>query len=237
MNRVVCFGLCAIACQVAYPDSLDWGGGFVGGLLGTSRTTTDTVFNYPLQTPPISLYYTSGRLGNGNFGGIYGGYNYYIDNKLVLGVDWDVNKGSLSNSGTRYTNLGTTYPSITGSAEMNWFSSLRLRLGYSMDRFLPYVTAGLAVAQVKFAYDWTNPVVTGSGNETGNKTAKGWTLGTGVNYALTDRWIVNAEYRHTRYSTLNATLERRAVGGDVASSPASLRMNADIVNFGITYKF
>lgn len=49
--------------------------------------------------------------------------------------------------------------------------SVRLRGGYAFDRFLAYATGGIGIED-----------------------ALGWTVGGGIEYALTDHWIVGADY-------------------------------------------
>jgi outer membrane immunogenic protein len=51
--------------------------------------------------------------------------------------------------------------------------SVRGRLGYALDRFLPYVTGGMGIED-----------------------AIGWSLGAGVDYAITDRWSIGVDYLH-----------------------------------------
>ena len=51
--------------------------------------------------------------------------------------------------------------------------SVRLRGGYAFDRFLAYLTGGLGIED-----------------------SVGWTVGGGVEYGLTDHWIIGAEYLH-----------------------------------------
>lgn len=51
--------------------------------------------------------------------------------------------------------------------------SVRLRGGYAVGNFLPYVAGGLGIED-----------------------SIGWTVGGGVDYALTDRWSIGAEYLH-----------------------------------------
>jgi len=72
-------------------------------------------------------------------------------------------------------------------------SSVRGRIGFSFDRILPYVTAGLAYGNVEF----TSNAPAGSDSQF----QFGWTAGAGVEAALTD--YVSARVQYT-YSDLGS---------------------------------
>ena len=75
-------------------------------------------------------------------GGLIGGtigYNWQI-NRIVVGAEGDIDW-----SGIRGTTILLCPPGCT--TRNYWLSTVRGRLGYAFDRFLPYVTAGLAVGE------------------------------------------------------------------------------------------
>jgi outer membrane immunogenic protein len=72
---------------------------------------------------------------------------------------------------------------------LHWLGTVRGRVGFAFDRFMPYFTGGLAVGDVKGAI--TNPPVT---ILSGTNTQAGWTLGGGVEYAFTPSLSGKAEY-------------------------------------------
>jgi outer membrane immunogenic protein len=94
-------------------------------------------------------------------------------------------------------------PRVAQSEEPDWFGTLRVRLGYAFDRWLVYGTGGLAFS-VGGRVDPTVTVLTHLGplptqngfcrtNNNCDDTRWGWTLGAGVEYALTNNWSVKAE--------------------------------------------
>lgn len=65
-----------------------------------------------------------------------------------------------------------------------WLGTIRGRIGYSFDRWLPYLTAGGAYGNMEME--------TAGGSLT--KTKAGWTAGTGVEYAFLSGWSAKLEY-------------------------------------------
>ena len=80
-------------------------------------------------------------------GGLVGGtagYNWQAG-KVVFGLEGDLDWSGLS--GTH----ATTGCPLGCSTSDSWLSTVRGRLGYSFDRFMPYVTGGLAVGDIRAA--------------------------------------------------------------------------------------
>ncbi len=114
----------------------NWAGFFVGGTLGAGIGRNDSTFTAPGVS---EAFFLSPRGWDG--GGIVG-YNWQFGS-WVLGVDGDF-QGS---TGTGYvTGLadGTTI-----DQKLNWFSTVRGRLGYGVGEALFYATAGGAFGEVK----------------------------------------------------------------------------------------
>ncbi|MGC1584198.1 MAG: outer membrane beta-barrel protein, partial [Rhodomicrobium sp.] len=75
------------------------------------------------------------------------------------------------------------------TSQMDWFGTVRGRVGYAFDRALVYATGGFAYGNV------TN---TGWPSET----QTGWVVGAGVEYKITPSWSAKVEYQ---YMDLDAT--------------------------------
>ena len=65
--------------------------------------------------------------------------------------------------------------SASYTQKLPWFGTVRGRLGYAYDRFLPYVTGGLAYGNIE-----ANPSF---GFTSASTTNAGWTIGAGVEFA------------------------------------------------------
>ena len=115
-----------------YAPAYNWSGFYLGinGGGGWGRSTWTT-------TGPFD---TSGGLVGGTLG-----YNYQV-NQVVLGVEGDIDWANINGS----TNTGCTAVGGTGCATGdNWLSTVRGRLGYAADRFMPYITGGAAFGDIK----------------------------------------------------------------------------------------
>ncbi|MGE0627072.1 MAG: outer membrane protein, partial [Hyphomicrobiaceae bacterium] len=98
--------------------------------------------------------------------------------------------------------------------EFDWMATVRGRIGYSIDRWLVYGTAGLAFLkeeQTRTQFR-SNPGSASSPYGTATQeffqekdTAlrQGWTVGGGFEYALTNRWSLKGEYLYSGFGKEN----------------------------------
>jgi outer membrane immunogenic protein len=152
-------------------------------------------------------------LSGGLIGGTVG-YNWQV-NQLVVGAEGDIDWSGIK---------GTTTFLCGGGCETRnqWLATVRGRLGYAWDRFLPYLTAGLAAGDI----NTTRP-----GLPAGSGTNAGWTVGAGLDRSrhlrLRPQLRLGAEWqRVTRRQYLSRrtqceVLIRRACGDDLAPDSSS----------------
>ncbi len=191
----------------------NWTGGYIGGQIGYGFGSADYVYDsfgdYDYSNDP-----------DGFLGGIYAGYNYQFANRVVLGVEADIAWGGLEDS-----DLAPGDSDFSATTKIDLTGSARLRLGYAMDRLLPYLTGGVAFGQ--FSFDEYDQVGLYS---SADENLVGWTLGVGTEYALTDKWTLRGEYRYADYGTQ-----------DFVTQPADEGYSVDIkthdFRFGVAYKF
>ena len=147
---------------------------------------------------------TSGGLLGGTIG-----YNYQMG-QAVFGLEGDLDWSNIHGS-------SVAAPCTTSCETRNaWLGTARGRIGYAFDRFMPFVTGGLAVGDIKNS-------VAGVGSSTSTKA--GWALGGGIEAALSGPWTAKVEY-------LYADLGR---GSSVLGSDT--RFNTNLVRAGINYRF
>jgi len=126
---------------------------------------------------------TEGRDAKGLGGTVYGGYNMQ-SGSIVYGGEADISyNGEDGSAGTAPGVAGT----ITGTQGVN--GSIRGRVGYDLNPFLVYGTAGVAVANHELEGNGTND----------ERLAAGYTVGAGVETFVTDNITARVEYRYSDY--------------------------------------
>jgi outer membrane immunogenic protein len=130
---------------------------------------------------------------SGGFGGGQFGYNWqgFSHPNLVLGFEVDIQGADLSDdfSGNLTTNRGAT-DVVRASQQIDYFGTVRGRLGYASDKTLVYATGGFAYGNVK------NHIVVNGFNMDSDDTQTGWVAGGGIEYKLAPAWSLKAEYQY-----------------------------------------
>lgn len=109
-------------------------------------------------------------------GGAYGGYNFQ-SGQIVYGGEADIG----------YNDQKGTANGITGEQKLN--GSIRGRIGYDLNPFMIYGTAGLAIADQELS----------NARGSDSKTALGYTVGAGVETFVTNNITARVEYRYSDY--------------------------------------
>lgn len=197
-------------------------GGYAGGSVDPDFQSNgyEATVEGVLLTDPVSQRYDfEGCTGGiGGWGGDYDycgemddnegwflggqvGFNHQAGN-LVFGVEADAYWANVESQGSSFWtydygggNFGDTETFV--NQELNAFGTVRGRIGVAMDRFLPYVTGGLAWGHVETSVSGYNFNNIGGDNTlagSSSDTLFGWTVGGGVEYAMTERLSLKAEY-------------------------------------------
>lgn len=161
----------------APPPIFTWTGGYVGA---------NASFGFGQYTSGGQSYF--GNADGGLFG-LTAGYNYQ-SGPLVVGVEGDIDFGSVS--GTGYPVPGT---SATGS--VNGEGSIRARFGYAFDHTLVYITGGYTGANLKGSL--ADLSAAPNFYDSQSTYLNGFVVGTGIEYALTRNISVKAEYLFSDY--------------------------------------
>jgi outer membrane immunogenic protein len=159
----------------------------------------------------------------GFIGGAHAGYNYQFPSNFVIGLEGDIDYTSL-NKDYSFNDLAGT--ALHATVESQWQASIRARVGYAFDRFLPYLTGGVAFGDQKYDVRGTLagvPIVFSNSN-----TRTGWTVGGGLEYAVTDNWLVRGEVRYTDFGTDSS---------NVAGLRGRVKFNEVSTTLGVSYKF
>lgn len=191
-----------------------WSGVYFGAQAGYGWGKTEHSFSNGAPSGTSDL--------GGPVGGLYAGYNAQFG-AVVLGVEGDI--GLDDAIGSFRDDRGIT---SAGSARLEWDAALRGRFGASFGRSLVYATGGIAFAGYEFK----------GGPDSGrvccgySETLTGWTVGAGVEHAITNHLITRLEYRYSDYGDASARLE--------AGYP-NVKMRTEntmsTVRAGLAYKF
>jgi outer membrane immunogenic protein len=212
---------------VAAPPVFTWTGLYVGGQVGYGFGTSHSY----AFAPGLGGLAAASANTNGVIGGAHIGYNYAVPSvpffggvggaQLVVGVEGDVDGSSAKPTYALGGINVTTSDTIQGS--------VRGRVGIAVDRALFYATGGAAFGGL------TNTYVNSFNGLTDqlNHTRVGYTVGGGVEYALTNNWSIRAEYRRTDFGHVTDTLSNATGGGvSVRNHEVDNRVQA-----GFSYKF
>jgi outer membrane immunogenic protein len=137
------------------------------------------------------------------------GYNLQMS-QFVVGFEGDVDASWIK--GTDATACCET--------KNSWFATARGRLGYAMERFMPFVTAGGAFGDLK--------MTSALGSETATRT--GWTAGGGIEYAFMGAWSAKLEYLYADLGKASCSAATCGVATDVS-------FKTSIVRGGVNYHF
>lgn len=128
----------------------------------------------------------------GGFGGGQIGYNAQR-NRFVFGIEADIQGSGIGDSAA--IDLLGGDAAVRGKTELNWFGTVRGRVGYTFDRALVYFTGGFAFGGVKDTLGVTSPWGD-TAKVSKDDTKTGFVLGGGIEYALNSSWSLKGEYQY-----------------------------------------
>jgi outer membrane immunogenic protein len=196
-----------------------------------------------------------GGLGSksaGFIGGGQAGYNWQTG-AFVLGVETDFDGSTLSKSfnnvGAAFIdpfvarNLRNDFLTVNGKNSLTWLGTTRGRVGYVVtpdNRLMIYGTGGVA-------YGGGNSQFTAFDNTTGSfwngnpsSSRVGWTIGGGVEYAVTNNITIKGEYLYADLGSSNFNSignAASAIAFPGVSVAGKIDYNASIFRAGVNYKF
>jgi outer membrane immunogenic protein len=156
---------------------------------------------------------TNARSGGFIVGGQFGYNRQY--GRFVVGVETDINWSEVqanawqSNaSANPVAGVSALGPNLSNKTSVDWFGSTRLRLGWAAGRTLPYVTAGVAYGGLSARSPYAMATTNGQFDAIESRastTSIGWTVGSGLDYALTDTVSLRSEYLYTSLDGISGT--------------------------------
>ena len=193
----------------------NWDGFYLGGFAGYGVGTAD----HTNAVAPSPCAVTDGcdiDLSGWTLG-VTAGANMSVGSGLILGVAGDLAWSDVSGADTV-----EFFGDFDIESTINWSGALRGVVGFDGGSFMPYLTAGLAVANASHYSEFAS--------ETLDATHVGWTVGVGVQMAVTEDMSIDLRYLHSQYSE-----ETYAFSGG-ASDP-EFGLSSDVVTVGLNFRF
>ena len=165
------------------------------------------------------------------FGGLIGaeiGYHYRFTNNVVIGAVADYQFTNYQKEAFEVEQAPEESAKEKARLSIPQFGTVRLRAGYAMGAFLPYVTAGFAYGKAEYR-SAELPIEEGVVPGRLNGTKTGYTLGVGLEYAITSQLFFKTEYLYVNLGSLKGALNA------TESYSASLPIN--VGRIGLTYRF
>lgn len=214
---VLIAAVCAPAV-LAQEYSPSWTGSYIGLQVGNGLGIGEL-------TSPNSGVYNDLKL-RGSLGGAYAGFNYQFENGVVLGGELDVTAHSAFHRNDRQEH-GTPLWVATGyddSQSIKWSAAFRVRLGYTVNQWLPYVSIGREVAVVEQTNRNDYIVINRD-----TYTFSGWAIGVGVEYAVSEALTLRTDYRFSNYDSRTDLISK--------TIPIQSKLENHQLRFGIAYRF
>ena len=210
-------GSASAADVIADDPAYDWSGLYVGVVgsygWGEFDSSSEAAF-HELNDFSGPLDNADGWLAGGTVG-----FNHQV-NDIVWGIEADVSWSSVNDD------FVTADPEW--HADLEWFATVRPRIGFAVDRFLPYVTGGLAIGGINL--DATDNFAATSDSD--NKTHFGWTIGAGVEFAVSENMTIKAEYDYVDFGR-----EEYDVTGTGFHAVEDMDLDIHMVRVGLNWSF
>jgi len=200
----------AAPAQLGY----SWSGFYVGGLAGYGWGTGTHCDTNCIGVPNVDP--------KGWNAGVTLGHNWQLAN-WVLGVEGDWSWANMKGSSPNIPGFGCLGSCGT---KIKSFETIRGRVGYAFDRFLPYLTAGVAFTQLEGSIG--SPV-----QSSGSTTKSSFTAGGGVEYGFLPNWSAKLEYLYV--SKLGNFIYDSIPVCSVGCSVSNVHYNE--VRLGVNYRF
>ena len=165
----------------------------------------------------------------GGIFGVHGGYRYQLDNRFVLGLEGNFDWMDATATAP-YFNAAGLPTGNDGELKLKWSAAALGSLGYAWDRFLPYITGGVAFQNLSGCLHVPSGAPCFLGSEFSG-TQVGWTVGGGLAYAVTNNIILRAEYLYADYRGKDYSTPSLS-GGIV-----NIKANTGTARVGVSWKF
>jgi opacity protein-like surface antigen len=220
-----------IKALVTAPAPMNWTAFYVGGHMGggLSDDRWSDPFGSTITVTGVDVAgFGDHTHATGPLGGAQIGANWQTG-PLVLGVQADVSAAHMRGENTCFTGLA----GVDCQHVVNLLGTLTGRAGYAWGRSLAYLKGGAALADTTYNL-FANTLAAKLGTGSTTLDTWGWTLGVGIEFALTNHWTTFAEYDHIGVQNTTVSFPTIAV---VNTRSGGVEQSIDLFKLGVNYKF
>ena len=221
MKKILLHAVCFVwltGPALADAEVYNWSGfyaGVNGGYAGGS-------FGYPISISGGGIVANASFdfPSSGFLGGIQTGYNFQSGN-WVGGFETDIQVSAVEGR-LDLSTLGMTPPDFI-STQVNWFGTVRPRIGYAFERLLLFGTGGFAFGETTIS-DGVDGIAVGR---------TGFTAGGGAEIGVTEKFSLKFQYDYVDFGT------RSLVSGSLfgVSFDVGSRVSFHTGRFGLNWHF
>lgn len=244
------------ARPVAAPVAVfSWTGFYIGGHGGGMWADKDWTERCSVLIPgacvapenPAAPFRTNHQVTSG-IAGVQAGYNWQINN-VVLGIEGDISGAWGNEACSQIVGNQAGFFAIqrgAGCTTVDWLGTVTGRAGVTFGQALFYGKGGVAFVRDNFLVRCTTLNALGAVcpvgaamTTTASDDRVGWTVGVGLEYALSANWSVKGEYNYMDFGTDRYRLTTIRFAGLPADSnhDIDIRQRVSVVKVGVNYRF
>ena len=225
---------------VAPERVFSWGGFYAGGNVGygfgndsLSQTETSAIVAGTVTSTVNASATPKGAIGGGQFG-----YNWQASPHLLAGFEADLQGSAQSDIACGPIGCllqpGGAANFVTVQQQLDYFGTMRGRLGVINGNILYYATGGAAFGHVTQTANFNSGQINSSGSSSADMI--GWTVGGGIETALWGNWTAKAEYLYMDLGSLSTAINA-GTPGQPATLTTTSTIRDHIVRIGANYHF
>lgn len=183
------------------PIAYDWSGFYLGAHAGYAWGHVNSD-----QFNTSGVFQQSGSSNrDGGFGGGQIGYNLMMSPNWLIGIEADISGGNIKGTGAGCSDTGCS----TVDSRIDYFGTVRGRLGYVVNNLMVYGTGGLLWAhhdahrRLDYVANRASAAVLEGQRPGSSGTSTGWTAGAGVEWGFAPNWSTRVEYLYGELRSTN----------------------------------
>lgn len=219
-----------VIVQQPSAPAFSWAGPYLGAEFGEANSHF-YAHGAAKGRPAATVKKLYGKPTTVSLAGIYAGYNMALTQHIILALEGNI---ALHHSTASSKYGGTTTPLFYSNYKENSMAAARLRLGYAQGRVLPYIAGGLSILHAGHMEGLIAATNIGDIKKTMHY-HKGWNLGAGIDYAMSQHLLVRADYRFSQVGI--ASYFFNGTNNSWGPKTSRLGIKSHQVSLGLAYKF